>query len=180
MAMTLITTNPDSTDVASVSFTSGIDSTYKLYIFKFYDVNPATDNQEFGFNGSIDGGSNYNVAKTSAPFVAYHGEGGEYGSLNYQGPGLVDANEQTTAQLLSQDMGNGADESVSGTIWLFNPSNTTYVKHFFADSMYYHAANIAYPQYVGGYFNTASAINAVTFVMASGNFDGVVKMYGVA
>lgn len=182
MAKTLITdsSTTDSTDLSAISFTSSIDSTYKLYMFEFYDINPANDSQEFTINGSIDGGSNYNVAKTTAPYVAYQDESNNYGSINYQGPGGVDANQQTAAQWLTQDQGNGADESSVGTVWIFNPSNTTYVKHFIADSMYYHGANIAYPQWLSGYFNTTSAINAVTFAMASGNFDGVVKMYGVA
>ena len=71
MAMTLITTNTSS-NAASSSFTSSIDSTYKLYIFKFIDVNPATDNVKFQFQGSSNTGSSYGVTKTTTSFAASH------------------------------------------------------------------------------------------------------------
>jgi len=47
----------------TLDFTSGIDSTYKEYIFKFIHMHPATNDADFSFNGSTDGGSNYNVLK---------------------------------------------------------------------------------------------------------------------
>jgi hypothetical protein len=176
MAMTLITTNPDSTDVATVSFTSGIDSTYKLYIFKFYDVNPATDNQEFQFQGSIDGGSNYNVTITSSFFRAHHGEDDSSG-LGYTG--TMDQAQGTGFQNLVENLGNGADESLAGELYLFNPSNTTYVKHFYSTIQAYEGGDRTYNSYMAGYFNNTNDIDAIRFQMASGNMDGVIKMYGV-
>ena len=179
MAMTLITTNPDSTDVASVSFTSSIDSTYKLYIFKFYDVNPATSGSDFGFNGSIDSGSNYNVTKTTTLFRAQHGEGGAAENLLYSTS--YDLAQSTARQLLSLGMTNDADGSAAGELFLFNPSNTTYVKHFYSRVQMMNSGDphASIDVYVSGYFNNADNIDAVQFDMSSGNMDAVIKMYGV-
>ena len=177
MAMTLITTHPDSTDVANVSFTSSIASTYKLFIFKFYDINPATDDTYFTFNGSIDTGSNYNVTKTTTYLNAYHAESGSESALSYDGG--QDLAQSTSYQRLSYGNGNDSDGSYAGTLWLFNPSNTTYVKHFYSIGIWQNVGNYSYNSYVGGYFNTTSAIDAVDFKFSSGNMDGVIKMYGV-
>ena len=176
MAMTLITTNPDSTDVASVSCASSIDSTYKLYIFKFYDVNPATDLAEFTFNGSIDAGSNYNVTKTTSLHRAYHTEA-DSSALGYDTSN--DLSEATGFQNIGVDVGNAADESCAGELFLFNPSNTTYVKHFYCTCNTYDGAEAIYNYFIAGYFNTTDNIDAVQFKMSSGNMDGVIKMYGV-
>jgi len=176
MAMTLITTNTSS-NAASSSFTSGIDSTYKLYIFKFYDVNPATDSTHFSVQGSIDGGSNYNVAMTTTNFRARHYENDSSTNLDYQDGS--DQAQGTGFQILAVSVGNGADESAAGALWLFNPSNTTYVKHFYSTANLYDEANISQNEFVGGYFNTTSAINAIQFKMSSGDMDAVIKMYGV-
>jgi len=175
MAMTLITTNTESGDATS-SFTSGIDSTYKLYIFKCINMNPATDGQVFKFNGSIDGGSNYNVTKTSTCFQAHHTEA-DITSLAYDTGN--DLAQSTDFQFISTSIGSGADESCSGTLWLFNPSNTTYVKHFYSRFNSYHNDNASYDSFFGGYFNTTDNIDAIQFKFASGNMDGVIKMYGV-
>jgi len=177
MAMTLITTNTSS-NAASSSFTSSIDSTYKLYVFKFYDINPANDDNAFQFNGSIDGGSNYNVTKTTTLFKADHEEDDASAALAYDTEN--DLAQSTAFQSLGVLVGNGADESAAGTLWLFNPSNTTYVKHFYATTSLYSGSNpLARTSYVAGYFNNTNDIDAVQFKFASGNFDGTIKMYGV-
>ena len=133
MAMTLITTNTSS-GAASSSFTSSIDSTYKLYIFKFFDVNPVDDKPEFGFQVNAAGQSGYNETITSSSFHAEHLEvEGATGSMAYQTS--TDQAQGTAFQPIGRDTGNGADESVAGTLWLFNPSNTTYVKQFYATSI---------------------------------------------
>jgi len=176
MAMTLITTNTESGD-ASSSFTSSIDSTYKLYIFKFIDVNAASDAEYFQFNGSTDGGSNYNVTKTTTVFAGAHNENDAAASLNYTASS--DVAQGTGYQILTSDCGSGADESAVGTLWLFNPSNTTYVKHFYSRFNNYASGNSTNDVFAAGYFNTTSAINAVDFKMSSGNMDGVISMWGV-
>ena len=176
MAMTLITTNTSS-NAASSSFTSGIDSTYKLYIFKFYGVNPATDGAQFTFQGSIDGGSNYNVTLTTSTFDAVHSEDGSTDGLAYRPNN--DLAQSTSFQQLSRDVGSGADENVGGELHLFNPSSTTYVKHFYGRSNSYNSGNQSVDFFTAGYFNDTNDVNAIQFKMHDGNFDGTIKLYGV-
>ena len=173
--MTLLSTQTAS-NAANVSFTSSIDSTYKLYIFKFYDVNPATDTPHLSFQGSIDGGSNYNVTLTSTFFNAYHSEANS-SDLVYMT--ARDQAQGTAFQDVTTGIGNGADESAAGELHLFNPSSTTYVKHFYSRNNTYNNGDVSYDSFMSGYFNTTSAINAVQFKMSSGNMDAVIKMYGL-
>ena len=162
---------------ASLSFTTGIDSTYKEYQFWFVDIHPRTDNTLLHFNGSTDGGSNYNVTKTSAFFFAQHNEAGSATFLGYDTD--TDLSQSTAFQPLPRDIGNGADESCAGTLTLFNPASTTYVKHFISSSSSYQSNDYMTTQFLGGYMNTTSAVNAIQFKMVSGNFDGTILMYGI-
>ena len=165
---------------SSLSITSGISSTYKEYIFMFNNIHPATDNVEFYFNMSIDGGSNYNVTKTTTGFSAYQDEAGSSAALAYdtsgdlaQGTGYLQLNQNGT-------LGNDNDQSLSGSLHLFSPSDTTFVKHFLGTVQYYETTNYSINSVVAGYGNTTSAINAVDFKMSSGNIDsGTIDMYGV-
>jgi hypothetical protein len=162
---------------ASISFTTGIDSTYKEYQFYFIDINPATDQVNFTFNLSTDAGSNYNVTKTTTSFLALHTESGATSALTYEAPD--DLAQSTSFQILSLLVGNGADESTSGSLTLFNPASTTYVKHFISNTNNYNYNNTNINEFIAGYGNTTSAINAVQFAMSSGNFDGTILMYGI-
>ena len=175
MAMTLITTNTSS-NAASSSFTSSIDSTYKLYIFKWYAVNPATDEANFTFNMSIDGGSNYNVTKTTSAFRAEHLEDDTSGLAYQAGSDLA---QGTGFQLLGSSLGNAGDESAAGELFLFNPSNTPYVKHYYSTTSFSRSEEGEHLFLSAGYGNTTSAVNAMQFKMSSGNMDAVIKMYGV-
>ena len=177
-ALNLISTQTASSS-ATISFTSGIDSTYKEYIFKFYDIHPATDNVDFKFNMSADGGSNYNVTKTSTGFYAYNFESGSGQGLDYEAS--YDLAQSTSFQFLAADVGNANDESCVGTLHLFDPSNTTFVKHFIAASHRHYYLDYAIVDYMAGYCNTTSAIDAVQFKFESGNIDsGTIKLYGVS
>jgi len=178
MAMTLITTNTSS-NAATSDFTSGIDSTYKLYIFKFYDVNAATDTADFRFQANAVGASGYNETITSTYFHAIHDEADSTTSLAYVPDADFDQAQGTAFQTLNNYTGSGSDESCAGTLWLFNPSNTTYVKHFYARVIQTRSDDMADDQYVAGYFNITGAIDDIQFKMSSGNMDGVIKMYGV-
>ena len=163
---------------ANISFTSGIDSTYDSYVFKFYDIHPATDNVQFEFNMSTDSGSNYNVTKTSSFFYSGHNESGTNTYLEYNV--TQDLAQSTAFQPIAHEVGNDADQSCSGSLQLFNPASTTYVKHFIANTNIGQINNYTYNAYSAGYGNTTSAINAVRFQMSSGNIDdGIIKMYGV-
>ena len=178
--MTLITNSADtdSTDLTNISFTTGIDNTYKLYIFKFYDVNPVTDHQYFSFNGSDDASSwAYDITKTSSFFLTYHDEADANTALTY------DANKdilnQTGYQIIADSIGSGGDESAAGELFLFNPSNTTYVKHWYSRAVSYQYNDYFFEQFTAGFFNTTAAITAIDFKMTSGNMDAVIKLYGV-
>jgi hypothetical protein len=162
---------------ASISFTTGIDSTYKEYQFYFIDIHPRTDDVEFTFNLSTDSGSNYNVTKTSTFFRTYHDEADTATTLVYFTGG--DLAQSTAFQVIANGIGNGADELVVGSLQLFNPSSTTYVKHFISNCNTYTQDNYTENDYIAGYGNTTSAINAVQFKMDSGNFDGTILMYGI-
>ena len=163
---------------ASVSITSGINSTYKEYIFVFNNIHPATDNANLQFNMSIDGGSNYNVTKTSTHFRAFHTESGSSTGLGYRtGDDLA---QGTGYQTLVLEGGNDNDANSVGILHLFDPSSTTFVKHFIFTGMTDASGDTARPTYVAGYGNTTSAINAVDFKMHSGNIDsGTIDLYGV-
>ncbi len=177
MAMTLIADNTaDTTDLASVSFTSGIDSTYKLYIFKVYDYNPATDSENFRFQCSIDSGSNYNTTVTTIHFETFHNEDDSQAYLTYSGGDYAQA---TTFLNTSVRVGADADQSMVGELFLFNPSNTTYVKHYQARFNAAFDSDGSNSSFTAGYFNTTSAIDAIQFKHSSGNIDAVIKMYGV-
>jgi hypothetical protein len=159
---------------ATISFTTGLDSTYDAYEFHFIDIHPRS-NADFQFNLSTDSGSNYNVTKTTTHFSAYHDEGDTDTNLGYRT--TVDLAQSTAFQVLAQ-VSSGADESVNGTLKLFNPSSTTYVKHFIARLNDYNSPYTE-DRYTAGYGNTTSAVNAVQFKMSTGNMDGVIKLYGL-
>ena len=168
---------------ASISFVDGassvvLDGTYKEYIFTFNNIHPATDNTTFTFNLSVDTGSNYNVAKTTTVFRAFHDEGDSSTELDYL-DGLDLANG-TGVQALVENIGNGNDESVSGFLRLFEPSSTTFVKHLIWEVPSYGSSNAVNIQYGAGYGNTTSAVDAIQFTMGSGNIDaGSISLYGV-
>jgi hypothetical protein len=163
---------------ASISFTTGLDSTYKAYKFVFSNIHIATDGAEFTFNGSTDSGSNYNVTKTTTYFVAENDEAGAGGSLSYQT--ARDLSQSTGFQDLGVDLGNDNDHASNGSLIIFNPSSTTYVKHFICTLQQSHQNDLSLVGYVAGYFNTTSAINAIQFKMNSGNIDaGTIYLYGI-
>ena len=163
---------------ANISFTSGIDSTYKEYVFKFINIHPASNDVDLTFNGSADTGSNYNVTKTTTFFHAYHDEADNNTALGYDTSS--DLAQSTAFQVIHQGVGNNNDNCSVGFLHLFNPSDTTFVKHFIITSNRLSSGGFGVNTYVAGYFNTTSAIDAIQFKMSSGNIDsGTIKMYGV-
>ena len=162
---------------SSVSITSGIDSTYKEYIFVFNNIHASTQ-AHFQVNFSADGGSNYNVTKTTSYFRSVHDEPDSYTAVAYETS--RDLAQGTGYQNLSSGIDADDDGSVSGYLHLFDPSNTTFVKHFFSVTNAMVHANYCMTDFCGGYGNTTSAINAVNFKMTSGNIDsGTIDLYGV-
>ena len=163
---------------ATISFTTGLDSTYDEYIFKFINIHPANNGVSLNFNMSTDGGSNYNVTKTSTSFFTEHDESDLYTSLSYATS--WDLAQSTAFQPIAPDIGNDNDQNCGGTLTIYNPSSTTYVKHFISNINQYHQSDLSQQWFIAGYGNTTSAVNAVRFQMSSGNIDdGIIKLYGV-
>ena len=177
-SMTLLQTQTASSS-STIDFTSNIDSTYDVYCFKFYNIHPGTHDVLFMMNLSTDGGSNYNVAKTTTLFFATHGEDGSGGALTYYS--AKDLAQGTGYQTISLHPGAENDESCSGELWLYNPSSTTFVKHFMSTFNTYYHGDKTYNTFCAGYGNTTSAVNAISFKMESGNIDsGDIKLYGIS
>jgi hypothetical protein len=164
---------------SSLSFTSGIDSTYKEYVFKFINIHPASDGVNFSFQASTNGGSSYGVTATTTTFVANHKEDGSDSNFYYNTG--IDLAQSTNYAIINDYYVNDNDASGSGTLHLFEPSSDTFVKHFIADFN-----NLYKPTYTNrtlsaGYFNSTSVIDAVDFKFSSGNIDsGVIKLYGIS
>tara|TARA_R100001460_G_scaffold26041_2_gene52525 strand:+ start:626 stop:1237 length:612 start_codon:yes stop_codon:yes gene_type:complete len=178
--LNLISTSTITSSTSAIEITSGLDSTYKEYIFKFINLHPVSDGTSFQFQASTDGGSSYGVNKTSTFFEAEHDEGDSSTALQYNTTFDRGANSTDYITLLSE-IGDDADQSGSGTLHLFDPSNTTFVKHYIANTSSSSNANFSRNQFIGGYFNTTSAINALKFEMRTGNIEkAVLKMYGVS
>ena len=174
-------TASDSGDLSFVDGTSDVvlDSTYKEYLFTINNINPATDGQDFQFNVSIDAGSNYNVAKTSTFFRAVHAEDDSAASLAYQSD--KDLAQGTAFQPLGQYLSIGNDSSSSGTLILFNPSSTTFVKHFICTLNSVYDSTYNREQFIAGYGNNTSAVDAVQFKFSAGTVEaGDICLYGLS
>ena len=165
---------------ASISFTTGIDSTYPIYKFEFINIHPSAsgDGNKLQFNLSTDGGSNYNVTKTTTAIRVWHYENDSETGLDYHTGG--DLAQSTNFQVITEGLNNDNDHGASGTMSLFNPSSTTFVKHFITETSSIRQGDINYRYMTAGYGNTTSSINAVRFQISSGNIDsGTIKLYGI-
>jgi len=167
---------------ASIEFTSGIDSTYKEYVFYFVNIHPATDSTQFLFQGNAIGESGYNETITSTCFEAEHYENDFYTGLNYLANG--DQAQGTAFQRLSDSISNDNDHGLAGYLHLFNPSSTTFVKHFITSTQATYPSSsqgdFSMQYNVAGYFNTTLAIDEIQFKMSSGNIDaGEILLFGV-
>jgi hypothetical protein len=172
---------------ATLSFVHGtdgvvLDSTYPIYKFEFINIHPSANGNDFRFQGDTSSNTNYNQQITSTNFRAFHNEAGSGGGIGYITSG--DQANGTAFQTLTEDqLGGDADQSLCGNLHIFNPSSTTFVKHFIAHTFTpKNAAGEVYviDDYVAGYFNTTTALNKVQFKMSSGNIDdGKIKLYGI-
>ena len=176
-ALTLISTTTASSD-STISITSGIDSTYPIYKFEFINMHPATDNVKFTFQCNASGGSGFNETITSTFFNAAHAENDGFATLSYRT--AEDQAQGTGFQTLSYSVGADADQSFSGYLKIYNPSSTTFVKHFMSTNCINEKGNAAYESFVAGYINNTSAIDEFQFKFSSGNIDsGTIKLYGI-
>ena len=163
---------------STVDFTSGIDSTYPIYKFEFINIHPATDDVDLTFQVDTGTNTNYNQTITSTTFQVYQPEDGSSNTLEYKTN--RDQAQGTAFQPLCQDIGNANDESMSGYLQIFNPSSSTFVKHFIGLGTNVYSGDASIQIYSAGYINTTTAITRVRFKMDSGNIDsGTIKLYGI-
>jgi hypothetical protein len=177
-AMTLISEQTASAS-ATISFTSGIDSTYDSYVFKFINMHPATDDVKFQVNFR-DGDTAYDAVKTTTFFEAYHSESNDAdAALQYVS--AADLAQSTSPQIFGFSLGNADDECLSGELTLYNPSSTTFVKHFISTVNFTYYTGFCMSEHIAGYCNVTAAIDGVQFTMSTGNIDsGVIKLYGIS
>ena len=169
-------TSDGSDDTAT--FASSIDSTYKEYVFKYIDIHPQTkSNFQVGFR---DGSTSYDATKTTTFFTAHHAEDDSPASLAYSTGN--DLAQSTGFHSIVFEANTDNDNSVSGILHLYDPSSTTFVKHFFSicNSASDDGGDLSVNAYTAGYCNVTAAIDGVQFKFASGQIQGgVIKMYGV-
>ena len=184
MILTLIKTLTADGD-SSLAFVDGtasvvLDSTYNEYMFVCTDIGPATDGAHFGFQVNAAGAADYNETITSTGFWAKQAENASGTGVSYYGG--LDLTQETGLQNITYQQGNAADESSSGILHLFNPSSTTYTTHFMSrfQSTNSDTSNESSDNFVSGYVNITGAVDEIRFKMSSGNFDGVIQMYGCA
>ena len=176
-AMTLLSTVTASSS-ATISFTSGIDSTYDEYVFKFIDIHPANNDVTFRFQGDTGTNTSYNQTITNTFFGASHKEDNSAASLAYQTGS--DQAQGTGFARLSAGIKNDNDASFNGILTIFSPSSGTFVKHFISRGTSYESGDQPFDDFSAGYFNTTTALTRFQFKMSGGNIDsGTIKMYGV-
>ena len=163
---------------ATATFDSGIDSTYPIYVFKWINIHPETDDAAFEVNFR-DGSTAYDATKTTTVFRAYIGEDGGSPTLGYVT--ADDIAQGTGVQRIGKGQGSDNDQSCSGEIYLFSPSSTTFVKHFIATTNTVESGDYMNNYYIAGYCNTTSAIDGAQFKFDSGEIQGgKIKLYGLS
>jgi len=169
----------------TLSFVDGassvvLDDTYKEYLFTFNNIHPATDGVKFTFQGSINTGSAYGVTTTNTLFQAFHNEADGNTGLSYDDGDDIAQGTGFISLVRDDKLGADADQCASGTLRLFNPSSTTFVKHYIATTQSSHLSDFSLQCFTGGYFNTTSAVDAIQFKMSSGDIDaGDICLYGI-
>ncbi len=176
-AMTLLETQTASSS-STISFTSNIDDTYDEYVFKFYDIHPSADGEEFTFQADTGTNTSYNQTITSTYFLAEKPEADSGGSISYQTS--RDLAQSTSFQHFGVDTGNDNDQASSGYLNIYAPSSSVFVKHFVGTLQQAHQNDLTLVGYVAGYWNTTTALTRFQFKMSSGTFDGVIKLYGIS
>jgi hypothetical protein len=174
--MTLLQTQTASSS-SSIDFTSNIDSTYPIYIFKFINIHPASNGQRFTFQADTATNTNYNQTMTTTHFQAEHSEGG---TSDFRYRTDYDQAQGTSFQAITQQVGNDNDECFSGSLTLFEPSSSVFVKNFMSRNQEYESSNYSQDVHTAGYINTTTPITRIRFKFESGNIDaGTIKLYGI-
>ena len=177
-AMTLLSTNTLSSAAATVDITSGLTSTYDSYIIKIINMHPASNAAQPTFQVDTGTNTNYNTTIAAAThFVASENEGGSGGGLGYYNENTADI---TSFLRIGVSTGSDNDQNLNATLQLFNPASTTFNKQFILRSTSNTADDHEHDFFLGGIFNTTTAITRVRFKFSSGNIDaGIFKLYGI-
>ena len=176
-AMTLLETQTASSS-STLSFTSDIDDTYDEYVFRFYDIHPSADGEDLGFQANASGGSGYNETITSTAFRTYHNEDDSGTGLGYRTG--QDQAQGTGFQDLIHEVASDNDQNACGTLHLFSPSSTVFVKHFFFTGNHVGPTDYSREWFIAGYINTTSAITEIQFKMSADAIDaGDICLYGI-
>ena len=163
---------------STLDFTSGIDSTYDEYVFKFIDMHPATDQGDIVFQADTGTNTSYNITMTTTYFWSAVREDAADHQFDYRGD--LDIAQGTTFQHLIQDIGSDNDQSGCGTLHIYNPSSSTFVKHFISDTHTYYGGDYSMRVFAAGYFNTTTPLTRFQFKMSTGNIDaGQISLYGI-
>ena len=177
-AMVLLSTSTASSS-STIDITSGIDSTYKVYVFKFIDIHQSNDGADFQFQVDTGTNTSYNQTITSAGFVCEHDEADTATTLaTHSGSAVL--HQETDFQDLGRSLGNDNDQSLNGQLYLFDPSNSSHVTHFEAVINEAGSTNQTVQRHVSGYVNTTTAITRIRFKADAGTIDsGTIKLYGI-
>ena len=180
-SMVLIKTLTASSD-ATLSFLDGaddvvFDGTYPIYVFKFINMHAETDVKNFTFQVDTGTNTSYNQTVTSTVFRAYHTEDDGTTALDYKDG--ADQAQGSAFQIIADTPKNDNDASTSGTLTIFSPNSSTFVKHWMA-TMNVSRATASENYFIAGYFNTTTALTRVQFKYAADNIDaGTIKLYGL-
>lgn len=159
---------------ASLTFTL---ADYKEYQFYFVNMHPSGNNVDLTMNFSIDSGSNYNVSKITTFAQAYHNEAGNDTALEYNASHDMVG---TGFAIIAKGIGNDNDQTIAGSMKLFNPSSDTFVKHFIINNSNYSHNDYHNNFLIAGYANTTSAVDRIQFKMSAGNIDsGTILCFGI-
>ena len=150
---------------ASVAFTSGITSTYDVYMITGVGIVPTTDATVLNSRFSTNSGSSY-ITSGYDSFNANLGSMGAHTSdrmILTEGLGLSNNTSRVASMLLYLYRPSGSGyKTISSTVSFADRNNTPY-----------HAVRI-------GSSNTTTAVNAIQFYMASGNIStGTFRLYGL-
>tara|TARA_B100000408_G_scaffold138198_1_gene131180 strand:+ start:2591 stop:3139 length:549 start_codon:yes stop_codon:yes gene_type:complete len=178
MAITLVKKNEFS-DVANVTFTD-LGSDYKLYLFKFWGISPATNNVRFDCQFNATGQTGFNEALTTTYIRCFNNEANSDNEFEFentlQQPGASTQNYGILADAVSSE----SVGSLVGEMYLFDPSESTAFATDYVAEFCYHKNN-SYVQrtFVTGFIRTTAGIAAADFKMSSGNMDGTIALYGI-
>jgi len=166
---------------STVDFTSGIDSTYKEYQVHAINVHPEENGRVLSFQTDTGTNTNYNQTVTCSHFTTRHHEDASATSLGYD-TGSDLAQSTSFVPLTSGSTANNNDDNCCSILHLFDPSSTTFVKHFMVRTQNINSTSDpnSNESYVAGYFNTTTALTRIRYKMSSGDVDsGTFKLYGV-